>query len=338
MIGITINKLIFNNGREIDLSPSDIVVFVGPNNMGKSQSLRDIYSLASYNNTGVVIKDVELGYHNIDKLKAEVQRLSIESSIGQNIYYKGYNYSIHYINLDGITACPLKVDGEIRKYLISMAKTEERLNTSDPKTMVNYGQPQNCPLQYATISDNKNSMSKIFQKIFSKHIYCEDRGSTMLTLHMGNEIRFCMDGMSPQDVVDEQYKRICELPKVHEQGDGIRSLAGLLLNLMMPNYSIFLIDEPEAFLHPPQARVLGENLPGQLGDKQAFISTHSIELIKGLLTKAHQRVKIVRITRDGTINPVHYLPPRRFECYLVRPDHTSFQYIEWVVLSSYNIM
>ena len=36
------------------------------------------------------------------------------------------------------------------------------------------------------------------------------------------------------------------LPKVHEQGDGIRSLAGLLLNLMMPNYTVFLIDEPEA--------------------------------------------------------------------------------------------
>ena len=31
MIGLTLNKLIFNEDTEIDLSTTDIVVFVGPN-------------------------------------------------------------------------------------------------------------------------------------------------------------------------------------------------------------------------------------------------------------------------------------------------------------------
>lgn len=47
MVGITLEKMVFNEGTEIELSPTDIVVFVGPNNMGKSQSLRDI-SNSSY--------------------------------------------------------------------------------------------------------------------------------------------------------------------------------------------------------------------------------------------------------------------------------------------------
>ncbi len=38
-----ISKIVFNNGSDIDLQPNDIVVFVGPNNAGKSQSLKDIY-------------------------------------------------------------------------------------------------------------------------------------------------------------------------------------------------------------------------------------------------------------------------------------------------------
>jgi hypothetical protein len=150
-------------------------------------------------------------------------------------------------------------------------------------------------------------MSDIFEKIFSKKIFCEDRGSTKLSLHMGDEIEFDHTGMSSQQISDELYRRMEVLPKVHEQGDGVRSLSGLLLNLMMPNYSMFLIDEPEAFLHPPQARVLGENLPALLGERQAFISTHSIEFIKGLLSTAANKVKIIRLTRDGEINPVHYL-------------------------------
>jgi predicted ATPase len=175
--------------------------------------------------------------------------------------------------------------------------------------MVNPGESRANPLQYVTDPDNRRRMSDIFEKIFSKKIFCEDRGSTMITLHMGAEIAFNQAGRTPQEVSDELYRRMASLPKVHEQGDGIRSLAGLLLNMMMPNYTVFLIDEPEAFLHPPQARVLGENLANLLGERQAFISTHSIELIKGLLSTAGQRVKIVRLTREGDVNPVHYLQP-----------------------------
>ena len=38
-----ISQLKFNNGETLDISANDIVVFVGPNNAGKSQSLKDIY-------------------------------------------------------------------------------------------------------------------------------------------------------------------------------------------------------------------------------------------------------------------------------------------------------
>ena len=38
-----ITKLVFNNGKELSLSSNDIIVFVGANNSGKSQSLKDIY-------------------------------------------------------------------------------------------------------------------------------------------------------------------------------------------------------------------------------------------------------------------------------------------------------
>lgn len=308
MIGLTLNKLIFNEDTEIDLSTTDIVVFVGPNNMGKSQSLRDIYNGISNDFGNTVVKDVRIAYHHPQELKGWVERLSLTTPNGQNFNYRGYQYQIYSPNAESF-GHQNKVEVNVKKFLVSMVRTEERLTTSSPKLMVNPGEARQHPLQYITEPENRRTMSSVFEKIFSKKIFCEDRGSTMLTLHMGDEIAFNQVGMTPQQVSDELYKRMAALPKVHEQGDGIRSLAGLLLNMMMPNYTIYLIDEPEAFLHPPQAKVLGENLPSLLGERQSFISTHSIELIKGLLSTGADRVKIVRLTRNGEVNPVHFLQP-----------------------------
>ena len=62
------------------------------------------------------------------------------------------------------------------------------------------------------------------------------------------------------DRQDEYYNIVSKLPKLQEQGDGMRSFASILLHTFTSDYSITLIDEPEAFLHPPQARVLGKML------------------------------------------------------------------------------
>ena len=40
-----IAKVIFNNGQSIEINKNDIVIFVGPNNVGKSQALKDLYAL-----------------------------------------------------------------------------------------------------------------------------------------------------------------------------------------------------------------------------------------------------------------------------------------------------
>lgn len=45
-----------------------------------------------------------------------------------------------------------------------------------------------------------------------------------------------------------------KLGKIEEQGDGFRSLVGIILGLLFSKGRIVLLDEPEAFLHPAQAR------------------------------------------------------------------------------------
>ena len=88
----------------------------------------------------------------------------------------------------------------------------------------------------------------------------------------------------------------------------MRSFAGILLDVFTTHKTVTMIDEPEAFLHPPQARLLGRMLvKNKPNDRQLFISTHSEDFLKGLLDADSENVKIVRIDREGNINRIKVL-------------------------------
>lgn len=60
---------------------------------------------------------------------------------------------------------------------------------------------------------------------------------------------------------------------------------------------IILLDEPEAFLHPPQAMQLGASIANLVKDtQQIFISTHSADFLRGLLGSTNDAV-IVHLSR-----------------------------------------
>ncbi len=79
-------------------------------------------------------------------------------------------------------------------------------------------------------------------------------------------------------------------------------------NAFISNHSILFIDEPEAFLHPPQAKLLGKMLAKDLPtERQLFLATHSEDFLIGLLDANVTNLKIIRIQRDGAINKVSVL-------------------------------
>lgn len=55
-----ISRIKLNNGKSLEILQDDIVIFVGPNNSGKSQSLKDIYALSAENRPTLVISDISI--------------------------------------------------------------------------------------------------------------------------------------------------------------------------------------------------------------------------------------------------------------------------------------
>lgn len=82
------------------------------------------------------------------------------------------------------------------------------------------------------------------------------------------------------------------------------------MHVMLGRNFISLVDEPEAFLHPPQARLLGRLLGAERADYlQLFVATHSADFLRGALDSNDQNIRIIRLRREGEVNKVTELTP-----------------------------
>jgi len=86
------------------------------------------------------------------------------------------------------------------------------------------------------------------------------------------------------------------------------------MSLLVHPTSSILLDEPEAFLHPPQARRLAEIVASEVpGGCQVIVATHNDAFVRALLNASGERVVLARIVRVGSVNRVTVLDPRQLK-------------------------
>ncbi|WP_342764727.1 AAA family ATPase [Haloferax sp. Atlit-12N] len=87
---------------------------------------------------------------------------------------------------------------------------------------------------------------------------------------------------------------------IDEAGDGYLSFAGVVGSLLVSKSRLLLLDEPAAFLHPSQARRLGEWIAevGCETTEQIVMSTHNANFLNGVL-ESPTNVSIHRLNRTG---------------------------------------
>ena len=83
---------------------------------------------------------------------------------------------------------------------------------------------------------------------------------------------------------------------IKEASDGMQAFVGIVTAVHSGDYRVILIDEPEAFLHPPLARKLGFQLASIISKRNGVLlaSTHSADFLLGCL-QASDSVRVVRL-------------------------------------------
>ncbi len=300
---VNLDSITFSDGTTIPMPRSGVVVIVGPNNSGKSQALRDIRDLLG-NNSELSNKVVSsIASHTegtIEELTAFVRRagrVHISGSQEQVQGRMGHSFGLQ----DMSSWWGGTGRGPLGQLFTLHASTENRLEASRPQSGVSFysGQAQH-PLHYLKLNpDLEAQMAATSGAAFGSEVFLDTwSGGTEWSLRVGTR-----PGMPTGIPTSEQLNEIRRLPILADQGDGVRSFLGLLLEWLTGSHSVALVDEPEAFLHPPQAKLIGKTLARDVESKDSLllVSTHSKDVLLGLLD-ASKDATVIRLTRDGNVN------------------------------------
>ena len=192
-------------------------------------------------------------------------------------------------------------------------RTENRINSSDPAPALNVlEQPVSHPIHMLFKSDKlEKKICGYFRQAFGIDLTVYRLGGAQFPLLVGDHPSLC----AGEDRISESYCRrlLDSTVPLQEQGDGMRSFTSVVLHLLaVVTPSILLLDEPEAFLHPPQAKLLGELIAEKRRSQaQLFVATHSADVLNGLLKAAPGHLRLLRIRREGGINRVTELDKNR---------------------------
>lgn len=147
-----------------------------------------------------------------------------------------------------------------------------------------------------------NKIRDKVKRIFGIDVYLDTSNPGTLQYRVGKDFQTIPP--KPQDA----YNILSRYQLADNQGDGLRSTLGIISAISALKRPIILLDEPEAFLHPPQALQLGRYIKDFIdNEKQIFISTHSADFLRGLfstdISQFEDTIEIVHLNRteDNTV-------------------------------------
>lgn len=292
---VSISSITFQCGTKIDIKKNDIVVFVGSNNAGKSQSLRDIKFL--FENTMITDNEISkkaLVVKELEKASSATKQTMLdylESNfpINLNQYQIAGDYSIAAFQVSQIA----EIFGPFSRLYLRLIDSSTRLSTVQPTQAPPFGQLPSSPMQALYQAESLLSkLSDLFEAAFGLGIVNNFKAGGEIVLHTVKD-----EYQGSGDRVSDSYQAwLATQPKLCDQGDGMKSYAGILINTVIDSKHVVLIDEPEAFLHTPQQKRLGSVISSEAAG-QLFIATHSTDVLQGLTEESKVRVRIIRLVR-----------------------------------------
>ena len=301
---VFVKNIEFNDGVQLSFNCNSIIVFTGANNSGKSQVLRDIENSLDKSNplTTIVVNDVQYDFSGtIDEETFFYEHFNRN----QQGYYKIIGGDSYFEKSTLLNSWQNRTFyNGLHLLFVKRLNTECRLTSSN--ALQRNAQPERNPIYKLNQSETlAQKLSEYFHQAFGSDLVVNRNDMQTIPLHTGQAPDKRNFTIANQD---EYYNQVNKLPKLQDQGDGMRSFASILLDTFTSEHCITLIDEPEAFLHPPQARLLGKMLANNNPDnRQLLISTHSEDFLKGLIDANSENVTIIRINRDNKINRISVL-------------------------------
>ena len=259
---VTFESITFSDDTTVYVEPYDVVVLVGPNNAGKSLALRELeYHVGGNPNSKVIAGATTRGIGTKKSFEAFIRETTTVQyqPQGDGLQIQGYGVSLTMGGQDIGAMWPNSI-GNFRSLFCRLIPTQSRITDSDPQNAIDVlTESASHPIHLLQDDRVEKRLSDHFRNAFGKDLILYRGGGRRSHLLVGD--RLVPDGSKGENLISATYLRrlVDSCVQLEEQGDGMRSFASVILHLLAPGTpSTLLLDEPEAFLHPPQARLLGE--------------------------------------------------------------------------------
>lgn len=310
MLKAYIKEIVFSSGLNVALNSDSILLIVGPNNSGKSATLSGIKVFLEGFQPKNTVPLMDVLLHRCSKIDELLD--IVGSPTNQSGGYSLGAYNFHELDLERWWGeSEQKIGPFLCQLLISDLTTRQRLEDCDPvkasDLRVRFAATHPFHHMYRD-SQLEERVSRVVRRAFKADLVMDRSAGGIIPAYIG-ERPILAEG---EDRTSLSYvSRIEKLGKLESQGDGIRSFVSIVSRVLTEDRPIQLIDEPEAFLHPPQARLVAETVAAHGGGRQTIIATHSSEVVQGLLSENASRVSVVRLSRVGDNASATYLSSER---------------------------
>jgi ABC-type polar amino acid transport system ATPase subunit len=350
---IQMSKIVFRVGDEkreqtFEFEPKNISIIVGPNNSGKTLALRELDEYLNGNDEpGLIFSSASIEYPHeppfLEKLMRNFEKPHPEGVIRDDSFYfskpqigpsiprrsnNGWFQPGNLLNwltrINETTGSIMR--SQIFRHYTLRLDCESRFQLTKPANRGDPNRPSNHLASLLIDNNRREQVRKIFNDSFPGLHFA-------LNSAIGDLINISISTEEPKEIhersnIDDALIYHAKSLPINDAGDGIKSFVGLIIALMVLDSKFVIIDDPEAFLHPPIARNLGFVLSeiAHSRNMQVFVTTHSWEFISGCI-EATKDISIIRLTYDQLKNKAtaRQIDPQTFDSILRHPLIRSSQ-------------
>lgn len=306
----------------IQLDPTAITVFVGPNNSGKSKALREIQSYCSkgQSDTGdVIIDSIEFTGYDEQEAESAIETVTVQPREGESVPgghimvgSRNGRQAVPSATLEQAVVNPNGYKAQFCQWFLKhstlMLDGKSRMTLVNVQDAGDLQQEAHTSFQVLFRDDDKRrEIRRIVHDAFGLFF-------TIDPTHLG-KLKIRLSSRAPADDLEERgiHRQAVDFhaaaQTIQEGSDGVKAFTGIVSEVLAGDPNIVLIDEPEAFLHPSLSSKLGIELSRAAleSDKKVFVSTHSASFVMGCVHSGAP-VNIVRLTYRSGVATARLLP------------------------------
>jgi AAA domain, putative AbiEii toxin, Type IV TA system len=291
------------------LPTKGITVFVGPNNSGKSLVLREVEQafLTHPFPSGLhVLRDYEIAWPTLEDVEKSIKKFGPlqRAELGEDVMVVGRispaggMESTHINKSTVMTMATNKNDKhwwatQFLRWGVLRLDGRSRFGlTVDQSGGDLLSPPQNVLAHLFQDDIARKKVRSLVKDAIGLNFVIDPTNLGQLRIRLSRE-----EPPAEEQSLNESARKFYKgAMHIKDASDGVQAFTGIVTAVMSGEFHTILVDEPEAFLHPPLARRLGKHLATIATERGGSLiaSTHSPDFLMGCV-QATKDVRVVRL-------------------------------------------